>query len=546
MKLSNIFHLSLLTLLLATASVKAQNRPVELMQRIHLVPQPQKLTYHQEKIPFPRQISIVGINQEDPAYTRTAETIDKVLGMMPDVERSYTARFSFKIQFINDPFVVHKEGYRLVSAKDGINVFSREPAGAFYAAQTIYQLLAYSYFGVDLLSFGEIELEKDARKEKYVPLLTIEDWPAYGIRSVMIDLGRAAFPVPLIKRIITIMSHLKLNTLHLHLYDDQLMGYTFQNLPLGKENPYAIDAADLKEIVRYARSHYVSIMPELESWGHVQSVIHHYPELCGGPGMWGGSSFGIGEKTYSLLEKMYTEIIPCLEDTAMVHVGLDEALWAVLPGEENNGHSPPGLVKRIYDILTVIGNKHGKQITMHLWADHGGRPIPEEIQQAVVVEPWKYRETDQPEIIETLKLYGGENKTPFMMGAGVSSIHFDGDYEATRIWCQEGKHYPNAVGVTICIWGTNDIAGRLITLYAGADFAWTPDTPAREKTDILGENLRNLKHREMRQWQIIFPDANPDQINSDRGPEVYQGRYVWPPMAGKPVAPTVDFVPKHE
>jgi hypothetical protein len=47
----------------------------------------------------------------------------------------------------------------------------------------------------------------------------------------------------------------------------------------------------------------------------------------------------------------------------------------------------------------------------------------------------------------------------------------------------------------------------------------------------------------MRQWQILFPDADPNAINADRGPEVELGRYLWPPRAGEAVAPTADFFP---
>ena len=101
------------------------------------------------------------------------------------------------------------------------------------------------------------------------------------------------------------MGQLKLNTLHLHLYDDQLCNFRFANLPIGHENPFSLNAQDLKEIVQYARVYHISVMPELESWGHVASIVYHYPELCGGEGMYAGASFAIGEKTYTLLERMY-------------------------------------------------------------------------------------------------------------------------------------------------------------------------------------------------------------------------------------------------
>ncbi len=457
---------------------------------------------------------------------------------MEGIVYAFQNAYPYTITFKKEKSIKHLEGYSLVSEENGIAIRYSTDAGAYYAAQTLYQLLAYSYSGVNVLAFNQEPAEEGAPTKKYFPLLTIEDSPAYAVRSVMIDMGRAPFSIPLIKRVIRIMAHLKLNTLHLHLFDDQLMGFKFKNLPLGSENPAAITAGQLKEIVSYARSYHVSVMPEIESWGHVASIIYHYPKLLGAPGMYGGSSFAIGEKTFDLLGKIYDEIIPCLEETTAIHVGLDEAVWTLAPGEENKGLTPTVMVKRIYDILMTLGAKHKKQIIMHLWADHGGRPLPKEIGKKVVIEPWKYRQTDEPKIIAALQQYGGKDKTPLMMGAGASSVHYNGTYEATRFWCREGLKYPNVLGVTICIWETNDIAGKLITMYGGACAAWSPNTLERTDDDPIGERARNMADREMRKWQIIFPDANPDQINADRGPEAYQGRYVWPPRAGVPVAPT--------
>ncbi|MBN1542049.1 hypothetical protein JW992_07855, partial [candidate division KSB1 bacterium] len=102
----------------------------------------------------------------------------------------------------------------------------------------------------------------------------------------------------------------------------------------------------------------------------------------------------------------------------------------------------------------------------------------------------------------------------------------------------------NVLGATICLWGTNNLGDRLITLYAGADYLWTPQTPVREGWDHYGEDLRFRFERHMRNWQIVFADAGPAMLERDRGPEVFLGRYLWPPMAGQAVAPTIDFRPQ--
>ena len=71
-----------------------------------------------------------------------------------------------------------------------------------------------------------------------------------------------------------------------------------------------------------------------------------------------------------------------------------------------------------------------------------------------------------------------------------------------------------------------------------------PETPAGLPDDPYGEDLRNTLTGKMRIWQKLFTDANPDQINADRGPEVVSGRYWWPPRAGEAAAPSADFNPR--
>jgi hypothetical protein len=518
------------------------SKPVELMQRIPFDPAPQKIDYHGQMAPFPEAISVAGIDPGDPDQQGTLETLRELFSRIPAVRSDFRGSSSYKIEFKQNPAIAEPEGYTLTSGPAGIRIEYGTAAGEFYGAQTAYQLLAYAYYGTGFIAFSEVPAEKDAAERRYVPFVSIEDHPAYRIRSVMADMGRAPYSMALLKRLVRIMGQLKLNTLHLHLYDDQLCSFRFARLPIGHENPFAIDAADLREIVRYAKIHHISVMPEMESWGHVQSIVYHYPELSSGPGMFAGASFGVGQKTYALLEQMYDEVVPCLADDAALHVGLDEAKWAVLPGDENRGETPEKMVGRIHEILMRVAEKYHKRITMHLWADHGGRPLPPGLGDTVVVEPWKYLGSDAPAIAATLAQYGGAGKTPFMMGAGASSQAFHGTYEATQVWCAEGLKYPNALGVTLCVWETNDLAGRLETVYGGAQFAWSPTHSRKIKNDPLGEKQRYLVENQMRSWQVLFPEATPAAIDTDRGPEVHEGRYVWPPLAGKAVAPTMDFV----
>jgi hypothetical protein len=525
--------------------VTVKRKPKPLIERMELNPWPKKLAYRKKYFPFPATFSLSGINFRKSEHRRTLQLLQECIDRMPGMTLSLNRAGGFPIHLALKSSLRHPEGYTIELHEKGCKVRARTAAGLFYGAATLSQILACSYH-VEVMLGAFRAAEPDAERLKYIPCLSIKDEPHYSIRSFMIDPGRAAFPVPYIKRIIRIISSLKMNALHLHLLDDELCGLKFDKLPIGSENPHAMTLKELREIISYARSFHVSIIPELESWGHVQSVLYHTPELYGGPGMWGGSSFGIGDKTYALLEKMYDEVIPVLEKESALHVGLDEAIWKVLPGNEKLGHTPQNMVQRIYDTVRKVAAKHGKEITLHLWADHGGRPLPEPIKSKVVIEPWKYRQQDEAAIIESLKKYGGKGKTPCMMGAGWSSIHFSGSYEATRHWTQHGSKYPNIVGVTNCLWCTNDLAGQLLGLYGGADYSWNPFTAWSRENDPVREDQRGFTALRMRKWQALFPDAEPEALNADRGPEVSAGLYCWGPMMGKAAAPTADWDPRKD
>lgn len=498
------------------------------------MPPPRHLKREDRTVPFPMAISVHGLNPEEAAEARTVETMRNLLAQLPGVAGDFEGGAAYRITFASDDAVPHAEGYALAADEAGIRIAARTATGRFYAAQTIYQLLTSIYHAARFRRFDQAVLPRE------VPVLQIEDAPRFAVRSFMADLGRAPYSLPLLRRLIRIMAHLKLNTLHLHLIDDELGGFRCAGLPLGSENPHAINADELRELVAYARSYHVAVLPEIESWGHVHSIVYHYPQLRGAAGQYGGSSFGIGEATYALLEKIYDEIVPCLEDEAAVHLGLDEALWAVLPGEEDRGHTPETMVGRLHEILMRVGERHGKKLTMHVWADHGGRPLPEALRERIVVQPWGYHEQNLPAIIEQVKRYGGAGKPPVMLGGGASWIRCHGDFEATRAWCREGAAHPNILGVTLCLWGTNDLRGRLITLYAGAGYGWHPPAPDETDAPYAVEQRRNALDQQMRQWQVLFPEADPGAIAADRGPEVEMGRYVWPPRAAEAVAPTLE------
>lgn len=488
-----------------------------------LTPHPYQIKLTGEQMPRPKSARI-RLETDDEIAARDAVRLADDLLAIAGVDAGPAAGSGLEIVLRIDPAGHQPEGYRLNIAAEKIELTGADATGLFYAGQTLLQCLTLG--------------APDA-----VELCEIRDRPHYKVRELMVDPGRAPFSMPLLRRVVRIMARLKLNSLHLHTNDDQLNGLRYDNLPIGSENPWAITIDQLRQLVVYARKFHVQVVPEIEAWGHAGSIVYHYPELAGGPGMWGGASFGIGEELYQLIEKMLDEVVPVLEADCFVHLGLDEAVWATLPSVpegRKNDYTPERHIGRLYELLAKVADRHGRRAKMRVWTDYGGPAVPKEIAADVIVEPWMYMECRRQRIIEELQQWGGAGKPPMMLGAGMSGRHPQGAYGATRIWCQEAVGVPNVEGVDICMWESNDLAGRLVGIFGGADYAWTPETPVVEQAD---NEFRERLHCEMvfrmKNFQSVFADADAAAIRADTGFEAFKGFFMAGPLAGRPVAPTV-------
>jgi hexosaminidase len=138
-------------------------------------------------------------------------------------------------------------------------------------------------------------------QSKNIPVLEIDDAPAFGYRGLMLDVGRHFMPVSFIKQLLDVMAMQKMNNLHLHLTEDQgwrieikkypkltslgsVRGGTLIGKYPGKGNTNAAyggfyTQAQLKDLVAYAAAKHINIIPEIEMPGHASAAIAAYPEL---------------------------------------------------------------------------------------------------------------------------------------------------------------------------------------------------------------------------------------------------------------------------
>ncbi|PRX95464.1 beta-N-acetylhexosaminidase [Allonocardiopsis opalescens] len=183
------------------------------------------------------------------------------------------------------------EGYELDAGPDGVQVRAGGPAGAFYAVQSLLQLLPP---GIHRRAPVE-------GADWSVPAVRMRDRPRFGWRGCMIDVARHFLPKAALLRVIDLLALHKINVLHLHLTDDQGWRIEIRRYPRltevggwrretqiggrrdspGDGRPHGgfYTQDDIREIVAYAAERFITVVPEVDVPGHSQAAIAAYPEL---------------------------------------------------------------------------------------------------------------------------------------------------------------------------------------------------------------------------------------------------------------------------
>jgi hexosaminidase len=232
------------------------------------------------------------------------------------------------------------EGYRLIITPQQITVAGKG-SGLFYGVQTLLQL---------------IPAERAATTK--LPCVAVEDYPRFGYRGAMLDVGRHFFSVEMVKKYIDLLAAYKLNTFHWHLTEDQgwrieikkypkltqigsmraqtLIGNYRDRTPQQFDNtPYGgfYTQDQIRDVVKYAAARYINIVPEIEMPGHSSAALAAYPELgCElGKAYKAAETWGVfkdiycpSDKTFSFLEDVLTEVME-LFPSKYIHIGGDEA-----------------------------------------------------------------------------------------------------------------------------------------------------------------------------------------------------------------------------
>lgn len=307
-----------------------------------LVPLPSSVTESPGTLPLTATTRIVVENEADAAASVLADVVAERTGLRP-VAVAGAGHDAIEPGDIVVRRTAREGEHYSLRIGDTVRLEGSD-AGLFYAAQTLRQLLTAD---------GEVWT---------LPRVEIDDAPRFEYRGVMLDVARTFFDVDTVKAFIERAASLKFNRLHLHLSDDQGWRLQIDSRPLLTERGsttavgdrpggfYSKD--DFREIVRYATSRHMVVVPEIDLPGHTHAIGLAYPDLVETPVMNDGllthakalgealpaagepyRGTGVGhssvkvhdDATWDLLRDVLTELAE-LTPGPFIHIGGDECL----------------------------------------------------------------------------------------------------------------------------------------------------------------------------------------------------------------------------
>lgn len=306
---------------------------------LNVIPLPQEITESVQSSPFIIDSSTkICYPEGNEKLERTARFLASYIKEITGTEVELTTKSENHCIVLSlDESIVHKEGYELHITADQVSVKGATEAGVFYGIQTIHKALPITQ-GKTLAS---------------LPAGTVKDYPSFGYRGFMVDVGRHFFSVDYLKEIIDMLALHNINYFHWHLTEDQGWRIEIKKYPklteIGSVRKETIVARNsnqydgtpvkgfytqeqAKEIVAYAAERFITVIPEIDMPGHMLAALASYPELgCTGGPYETATKFGVfdevlcggNEKTLQFAKDVVNEIMDIFP-SPYIHIGGDE------------------------------------------------------------------------------------------------------------------------------------------------------------------------------------------------------------------------------
>jgi hypothetical protein len=372
-----------------------------------------------------------------------------------------------------------RDAYRINIHTDGIDIFASSDAGAYYAVQTLLDLVAIH---------GRV-----------LPACRIEDWPVFARRGVYYDCSRGKVPkLSTLKQLVERLAHWKINELQLYIENV----FTFKrHLYIGKGySPFTPD--EILALQEHCKKHHIQLVGSLASFGHLEKVLmlpayRHLGEMPGFRNLPGGTTLCPTDPgSIKLVSELYKEFVPLFEAEDF-NACCDET-WELGKGKSKKVADKSGVGRVYLDFILKIYRlcrKHGKR--MNIWADILLK-YPEmlgKLPRDIVLLNWEY-EQDGVNIKRTGEI--AKAGFDFMVCPGTSS------------WLTHGSRLPNAMQNVrnFAVQGIkHGAAGLLMT-----------DWGDQGHRNFLGISLHGFAHAAACAWNLqqvddeIFTELFCDQV----------------------------------
>ena len=259
---------------------------------LHVIPLPQEVVSDADASPFKITSSTrIVYPQGNEKMERNAHFLASYIKEVTGVEVQLTTTPGKQsINLILDSNIANPEGYELQINSDEVALKAGSEAGIFYGIQTLYKALPIT----------------QGKTIAALPAGSVKDFPRFGYRGFMLDVGRHFFSVDYLKEVIDMLALHNINYFHWHLTEDQGWRIEIKKYPkltevgsyrketIVKPGSNEFDGTPVKgfytqeqarEIVKYAAERYITVIPEVDMPGHMMAALASYPELgcTGGP-----------------------------------------------------------------------------------------------------------------------------------------------------------------------------------------------------------------------------------------------------------------------
>ena len=342
----------------------------------------------------------------------------------------------------------------------------------------------------------------------------------------MVDAARVPETLDYYRRVIEFCADWQLNAIHFRLADDQGSALRFNSVPGLFVHDHAFTPDQLEELVRFASTRGVDLIPELESFGHTGFITrsttyaHLLDAAPGGPSDFTGV-IPVHAETLQLFRKLYHEIAGIFP-SAYLHGGCDEVNWggSALSQQVLRSKSRSQIWAEYLNSLSHIAEGLGKQFIV--WGDfvlHKEPEILAGLNKSIIIMDWNYWDTSADKFhdaLEQVKAHGSRaigapGLISYRWGARPGTDQLRNIDAFAQAYLE--KDDPESLGVILTNWvPSRYVQSSIWDGFAYAAVAFNEGTAAAQKSAFRRFVERHYRAEWNEDWskafQVIY-DAAP-------------------------------------